>query len=37
MTQRDLSIHYLKRYQSAKETINRTKKKRRALSNYQRI
>lgn len=37
MTQRDLSIHYLKRYQSAKEIINRTKKKRRALSNYQRI
>lgn len=38
MTQRDLSIHYLKRYESAKELLKRSKKTKKFLtSKYQRI
>ena len=37
MTQRDLSIHYLKRYQTAKEDIKRKKTKKSATNSYQRI
>ena len=37
MTQRDLSIHYLKRYQTAMESIKRKKTKKSASNSYQRI
>lgn len=37
MTQRDLSIHYLKRYQNTLETLKRKKTKKSATNSYQRI
>lgn len=37
MTQRDLSIHYLKRYQATLETLKRKKTKKSATNSYQRI
>lgn len=37
MTQRDLSIHYLKRYQNALDTLKRKKKIKGVTNSYQRI